>query len=256
MTYDPETWVDYTTPCIDAAHLNAIEHGVDIAQGDIMVLRGLTANIPATDAELVGRLYIETDLLERIWRDNGAGWDLVITPGGGAWTLIAETIVGAPGAAAVTFLAIPQTYRTLWLFAAVRTDRAAEFDYVLWQANADGAANYDRVQFYTTIAAHFNGGARAQTAGYAGFCEAANSRAANFGPTTAIWQDYASATIEKTSLVPLSAAAGDRSADADVMEHLYSSWWRNTAAITRLDFIPQTGPNFVAGSRFTLYGIT
>ena len=61
MTYVPETWVDYATPCIDAAHLNAIEHGIDIAQGDVMVLRGLTANRPAFDAELVGRLYFATD---------------------------------------------------------------------------------------------------------------------------------------------------------------------------------------------------
>lgn len=80
MTYDPTTWALNTVPCISAVNLNKIEHGTDIAQGDIMVLYGLTADIPVTDAELIGRLYIESDLLQRWWRDNGAGWDIIFTP--------------------------------------------------------------------------------------------------------------------------------------------------------------------------------
>ena len=80
MTYTPTAWVDYGIPCIEAATLNNAEAGIDRAQGDVMVLRGLTANIPASDPLLIGRLYFETDLLERGWRDNGAGWDLVTVP--------------------------------------------------------------------------------------------------------------------------------------------------------------------------------
>lgn len=79
MTYTPTTWALDTVPCISAANLNKIEHGVDTAQGDVMKLYGLTADIPATDAELVGRLYFESDLLQRVQRDNGAGWDVVYT---------------------------------------------------------------------------------------------------------------------------------------------------------------------------------
>lgn len=79
MTYDPTAWVDYGVPCVNAVNLNKMEHGIDIAQGDIMVLHGLTAAIPATDAELVGRLYFETDGAGRVLRDNGAGWDVVMT---------------------------------------------------------------------------------------------------------------------------------------------------------------------------------
>lgn len=77
MTYGPTVWADYGVPCINAANLNNMEAGIDRAQGDVMVLRDVTANIPASDPLLVGRLYIETDLLLRMWRDNGAGWDLV-----------------------------------------------------------------------------------------------------------------------------------------------------------------------------------
>ena len=75
MTYDPKTWVD--GECLLAADLNAMEAGTDRAQGDVMKLYGVTAAIPASDPLLVGRLYMESDLLIRWWRDNGAGWDLV-----------------------------------------------------------------------------------------------------------------------------------------------------------------------------------
>ena len=75
MTYAPKTWVD--GECLLAVDLNAMETGIDIAQGDVMKLYGLTAAIPLTDPVLVGRLYIVSDLLQRWWRDNGAGWDQV-----------------------------------------------------------------------------------------------------------------------------------------------------------------------------------
>ena len=78
MTYAPKTWVDGECPW--AVDLNAMETGIDIAQGDVMQLYGPTAGIPASDPTLIGRLYIESDLLNRWWRDNGAGWDLVYVP--------------------------------------------------------------------------------------------------------------------------------------------------------------------------------
>lgn len=173
-----------------------------------------------------------------------------------AWTQIAETIVGAPGAAVVTFLAIPQTYRVLSLIGNLRTNRAAESDQLVWRANNDGAANYDKVLIYTSIAAGGDGhwGARATT-GEAAWTEAALSRANCFGPIIAFWYDYASASAEKTLLTVVSSIAGNRSADTDVFVGKWANWWRNTAAITRLDFLPSIGPNFVQGSRFTLYGI-
>lgn len=77
MTYTPTTWVNKTPPAINQANLNQIEHGVDIAQGDVMQLYGLAGARPAFDAELVGRIYTETDTPYSIWRDNGVGWDLI-----------------------------------------------------------------------------------------------------------------------------------------------------------------------------------
>jgi hypothetical protein len=37
---------------------------------------------------------------------------------------------------------------------------------------------------------------------------------------------------------------------------LISSFWNNTASVTSISLIPGTGANFVAGSRFSLYGVT
>ena len=48
MTYTPKTWVD--GECLEAADLNAMEAGIDIAQGDVMVLYGPTVGIPVTEA--------------------------------------------------------------------------------------------------------------------------------------------------------------------------------------------------------------
>ena len=256
MTYVPETWVDYTTPCVDAAHLNAIEHGVDIAQGDVMVLRGLTANIPATDPELVGRLYIETDLLLRTWRDNGAGWDLAITPGagGGVWVPIAETILGAP-AATVTFAAIAGTYRDLYLFHEVRTDRADVVDYMEIQLNGDGGNNYD----WYAHDSYENITTRGTTRGAATFggqlCEGANSRASNFASGFTIFYSYARADREKTSFSHSGQVRGLNADDGIRVRKMYTHW-NNTAAITQIALAPAVGANFVTGSLFTLYGIT
>jgi len=58
-----------------AADLNAMEAGTDRAQGDVMKPYGPTAGLPVSDPLLEGRLYFESDLLRRVWRDNGAGWD-------------------------------------------------------------------------------------------------------------------------------------------------------------------------------------
>lgn len=91
MTYTPTTWVNNNPPAIDAANLNKMETGINRAQGDVMILYGATADIPATDPNLVGRLYYESDLLKRCWRDNGAGWDLVATSGAAYPALLLAT---------------------------------------------------------------------------------------------------------------------------------------------------------------------
>lgn len=102
MTYDPNAWVDYGAPCIEATTLNNMEDGIDRAQGDVMQLWGLTAARPASDPLLIGRIYRATDTPHEISRDNGAGWDVVgYTSGIGDVILrnryLSSVVVGAWG---------------------------------------------------------------------------------------------------------------------------------------------------------------
>lgn len=310
MTYDPTTWVDDAIPCISAANLNNMEDGIDRAQGDIMVLRGLLAALPATDPLLVGRLYFATDTSE-LFRDNGAGWDqvyfdhgdliglgdndhpqyiedaefaalgdilvgtgaatfanlgiggagqvLTVAGGtatwaaaaGGAWTLIAETILGAP-AATVTFAAIPGTYRAIALLSQIRTDRVAEHDVANWRANGDAGNNYDTGYVLDGVPA----GTVATNSAWLAFCEGANARANCFSIAQTMWLGYAIAGRERYSMTFAHGRLGDRSILGDIELAITTGAWRNPNAITSLTYIPNIGANFDTGCYFALYGIT
>ena len=173
---------------------------------------------------------------------------------GGAWTLIQEQILGGPFAN-VTFAAIPGTYRTIAIFGQARDDTVAEVVTASWRANADAGNNYDTYIFRlmgdgtdnTTVVGR--GVAQANWAQ----TEAANSRANSFGSIMGYWQGYALVDREKFH-IGRSLLMGNVSGDADMRFGEILGRWRNTAAITSLTLIAAS--NFVAGSRFTLYGIT
>jgi hypothetical protein len=165
---------------------------------------------------------------------------------------IAETALGA-SAASVTFSNIPQGFRSLLLITQARTDAAAENDNINIRLNNDSGANYDFQQVYgnsTTVAATTN---RATSTPQSGITEAANSRSNTFAPAMTLIPGYAS-TSEKW-LLTLTAAFGNVSADTDLFAIVRAVRWRNGNAITSMVIVPQGGPNFVAGSRFQLYGM-
>lgn len=167
---------------------------------------------------------------------------------------IAETVLTAP-AASVTLANIPGNYRTLLYVIQARSDRVAEAEGFVLRCNADAGANYDWVDIHTSIAVGpTRGGARAATAISIGGIEAANARANNFAETMAYLPGYALTASEK-HVHAFSGYYGDASADADVYAFYNRGRWRNVNAITSLTVIPNLGPNFVAGSRFTLYGV-
>jgi len=295
-----------------AADMNNIENGVDRAQGDVMILRGLVAALPASDPLLIGRLYFATDTSE-LFRDNGAGWDQIIfdhgdlagladndhpqyiqdiefaalgdvlvgtgagtfgnlgigaggevltvaggtatwaaAAGGGAWTLIAETILGAP-AATVTFAAIPGTYRNLALFTHARTTRAAPSDEINIRCNGDAGGNYawSDEGFHTAGDSH-NGANLGATAATMASCDAANSLANSFGGGLIYFWRYASTT----TLKHMRSDSGRGAGWVPMYGFQNLGGWDSTAAITSITLLPGTGPNFDTGCIFTLYGIT
>lgn len=168
---------------------------------------------------------------------------------------IAETVLTAP-AASVTFSSIPGNYRALVLLAQARTDAVLESDNVNWQANGDAGGNYDYAYGrFVGDNTQSSGAFIGSWFGHASRAEAVNSRANNFAPGMCWWLGYALADREKQSFTPATPAFGDVSAVSDMDIRVLSGRWRSTAAITSLTFIPQVGPNFVAGSRFALYGV-
>lgn len=299
MTYIPTVWTDFALPCIDAAHLNAMERGIDIAQGDEMMLRGVAAARPASAADMVGRLYIATDT-GIISRDNGGGWDnvaygsdiyaalgdvlvgtgagtaaplgigaggdvLTVAGGtatwaaaaaGGAWTFIAETILGAP-AASVTFAAIPGTYRDLMIHGMARSDENNVGGTALnLRFNADSGNNYDWIEFYTrSDGLEVNNDGDATNLIEIGYIENLLSYANSYAPFQIIIPRYADTDKLKWAQAQ-SARFGDRVAPigAKLREYDNHGSWRSTATITSATVFPGVG-NFVAPSVFTLYGI-
>jgi hypothetical protein len=169
------------------------------------------------------------------------------------WKLIEESVLTG-SVASIAFSSIPGIYRMLVMTLQVRTDRASSVDHARWRANADAGANYD-VIFSAGIAnnTRSSGGAVAATSAYAGRSEGATSRASNFAISQTYWPGYALTDREKMSYTFGTNFANTVLAGMTVIH--FSSRWRNTAAITSLTLIPETGPNFISGCRFALYGV-
>lgn len=155
--------------------------------------------------------------------------------------------------ASVTFSSIPTGFRRLLLIAQARTSAVVEADAVLLRFNGDTAGNYDRQSLTGNSATASAGGSRAQSSIQIGSCEAANSRASNFSPVSVEIFGY-TGNGEKW-ILSRSAVFGNVSADADLFLQVFAGRWRSTAAITSITLLPGTGPNFVAGSEFQLYGV-
>ncbi len=164
-------------------------------------------------------------------------------------SLISETVL-ASNAAGVIFSSIPQGFRHLMIMAHARSSAVAELDALIMTFNSDGGANYDYSQLQN---AAFSAN-RAQTHITAGIIEAASSRANCFSFVQVFISNYISTSAEKYTN-GYGGAFGNLSADADLFFLQAYGHWRNTAAITTVGLFPITGPNFVSGSRFQLYGI-
>lgn len=156
--------------------------------------------------------------------------------------------------ASVTFSDIPQTFRDLNIVYQARTSVTAETDIILARFNGDTGSSYD-AQVFTANNTTLSGVVgRGTTSVGLGRAEGASSRASNWSPTEARIFGYSLTDREKW-VRALSASFGDVSADADLREEYRLGRWRNTAAITSITLLPNTGPNFVSGCRFQLYGV-
>lgn len=143
------------------------------------------------------------------------------------------------------------THDHLVMFFNGRTTEAVIISFALLTFNNDGGGNYDSQndRGRDTTASATDGQAATAT----GWTIAGASAAAGVsGAALAIVPDYTGTTLEKT-MISFGGLADEAATGGDSNTRV--SHWRNTAAITRVILTAQAASNFVAGSRFTVYGI-
>ena len=163
------------------------------------------------------------------------------------YTLISSNVLSS-SAASVTFSAIPSTYTDLVLRISARTDRADANDSINIELNSDSTdSNYSYTRLW-------------QSGTSSGSSRASNRRIGNTDGNNAVSNAFSSGEIYIPNyLVAQNKQIGAFNAGEDntnnVAMDAVASLWRNTAANTSIKLLPVTGPNFVSGSSFYLYGI-
>jgi hypothetical protein len=183
------------------------------------------------------------------WAAAGAGGG----GGAGAYELISTTILTA-SQTSVVFNSIPTTYKHLELRMATRTDYGSGSNAQSIRLNGDTGYNYAHhflnagVQFGP---APVSGGSTSTNLIQTGYTTANNSATGIFNASIVSILDAFSTTKNKT----LRIFSGNHSAAINSTRvEVMSGLWMNTAAITSLTIFSEA-VNFVAGSRFSLYGI-
>jgi len=162
---------------------------------------------------------------------------------------IDKVTVGAGGAASIEFTNIPATYTDLCVLLSARSNRAADSDPVNLEFN--GSTTNDTSRYIegdgSSISSGTAGGSQTEIARI----PAANATASTFGNALIYVPNYASSNI-KSSYGEAVTENNGTTAFAKIGVGL----WSDSAVITSVKLISQTGNNFVQYSSATLYGIS
>ena len=166
----------------------------------------------------------------------------------GDYELISTTILGT-AASSVTFSSLgtySSTYKHLQLRIAARSSSASSFSGRL-RFNGDTGANYSFHQLLGNGSSVLSTADSGQTGTDILPVSNSNSTASSFaGAVIDILDSYS--TTKNTTLRTLAGFAV-------TAVYLRSGAWYNTASVTSIDLYMQDASNFIAGSRFSLYGI-
>jgi len=172
-------------------------------------------------------------------------------PAPGGMVLVADSTLGA-AAASFDITAIPGKYKHLQIVASLRSTKTATFDAVRIRFNNDSGTNYQNAIQYAVDGYNEMVEEEAATGGYTE-AMAASSPSGSFAACTVLIPDYASTVTTYKSFT--STSGGLKGATAPHIVDAGGSWNSGGAAITRITLVPGTGPNFLAGSRVTVYGL-
>ena len=135
-----------------------------------------------------------------------------------------------------------------------RGDGAGTEANILLRFNSDAGGNYDSEDVFSNNAAAGGANVNAGTAARLGNAGASAATANVFGSAVTTIPFYAATTALKTWIVQ----SGRFSLVGTTANYTIDQWqgqWRSNAAINRLTLTLGVG-NFVAGTAFTLHGIT
>lgn len=169
-----------------------------------------------------------------------------------SFELISSTVVSGTSTTTIEFASIPQTYKHLQVRYTNRTSGSST-----GQASTRIGFNGNYAGNFTYHRLYGNGSSVISEAGtglnvsITGFVTGANAATNNFAAGVIDILDYSATTKYKTfrSLAGLTASTDNRVSLASGV------FLQNTNALTSMFFSFDDGTNFVAGSRFSLYGI-
>lgn len=172
--------------------------------------------------------------------------------GGGGGTILANTILGAPGT--FDFQALPQGFDDLRIVAIVRGTRASVADTLTMTINNDttvGHYSY-RLANYTTSSALTAADGSATAYFPAHNSMPAASSAANVFGVCEVWiYGYTSATWNKQML---QRDWGNYNGDTARAIDWAGAQWLSTAAVNRVTFAGAVTANLATGSQVRIYG--
>lgn len=168
----------------------------------------------------------------------------------GAWTKIEEQTPSATGT--LTFSSLG-SYTHLEIRWVARSDQSAAAVDLGLRFNADTGANYDVELLYNssaTAASAFE--ILAATSATVGTLAAGTATAGRAGAGTIAINDYRGTTFDK--VVNSTDHWAQATTTTNINTRIFGATWRNTAAVTSVTLLLSAG-NYVAGSKFTLYGL-
>jgi hypothetical protein len=162
-----------------------------------------------------------------------------------------STQILASATATVTFSSIPQTYKHLQLRFTARDSSAFAGSSIYMNLNGDVGSNYSDHLLGGNGSSATSGSDVSSTYMRLGAVTANSSTASAFGAGITDILDYTSTTKNKTIRTLIGAVVSTNN-----FVYLSSGAWLSTAAVTSLSItdVP-SGVSFMAGSRFSLYGV-
>lgn len=186
------------------------------------------------------------------WASNWVNGDVVTAAefkkGMGA---IYDTTLGAP-AASIDLTGIVATYAHLLIVAQLRCDHATVVASAGIRFNNDATAIYDWERIYGTAATPTSAETFADTSGQIGNIPGSSVAAGIAGSLSIFIPNYAGTTFNKAYTSTVNHKGGVSS--GNMFSGVWGGQWRSSVAINRVTLV-QTGSNFIAGSRVTVYAM-